>query len=77
MFNESKHKQEAVPREVHVLLAHPPHLVVHHHPQPPVTKASSRSICLKQPHRQAEQVEELEERAEDVREEQVVLILQA
>ena len=76
MFNESKHKQEAVPREVHVLLAHPPHLVVHL-PQPLVTKASSRSICLKRPHRLAELVEELEERAEDAREEQVVLILQA
>ena len=76
MFNESKHKQEAVPREVHVLLAHPPHLVVHLL-QPPVTKASSRSTCLKQPHRPAELVEELEEGVEDVREEQVVLILQA
>ena len=76
MFNESKHKQEAVPREVHVLLAHPPHLVVHQ-PQPRVTKVTSRSICLKRPHRPAELVEELEERAEDALEEQVVLILQA
>ena len=79
-FNESKHKQEAVqrevPREVHVLLAHRPHLLVHQ-PQPPVTKATSRSICLKRLHRPAELVEELEERAEDVREEPVVPILQA
>ena len=76
MFNESKHKQEAVPRGAHVLLAHPPHLLVHQ-PQPPVTKATSRSICLKRPHRPAELVEEREERAEDAREEQVVLTLQA
>ena len=76
MFNESKHKQEAVPQEVHVLLVHPPHLLVHQ-PQPPVTKATSRSICLKRPRRPAELVEELEERAEDARGELVVLILQA
>ena len=82
MYNESKHKQEAVPREDHVQLAHPPQLL---HPLPVAThqlrplsmKATSQSIYLRQLRRPAEQGEEQEALVEGVLEEQVVLTLLA
>lgn len=82
MFNESKHKQEAVPREEHVQLAHPPQLLhprplAIHQRQPPEMKATNRSICLKQLRRPAEVAEELQVPVEDAPEEQVVPILPA
>lgn len=82
MFNESKHKQEAVLREDHVQLAHLPQLlhpppVATHQLLPPATKVTNRSIYLKQPRRQVELAEELEALAEGVLEEEVALILQA
>ena len=82
MFNESKHKQEAVPREHHARLAHlprllHPQLVATHQLQLPVMKATNRSICLKQPRRPAELAVELEALVEHVLEEQVVLTLPA
>ena len=77
MYNESKHKQEAVPREDHAQQAHPPQLL--HHPPPvthqlhlPAMKATNRSIYLKQPRRPGELAEELEALVEGVLEEQVV-----
>lgn len=81
MFNESNHKLEAVPREEHVQLAHPPQLLhprplVTHQLQPPVRKATNQSICLKQPRRPAELAGQLVAPVEDALEEQVVLTLQ-
>lgn len=81
MFNESNHKLEVVPREEHVLLAHPPQLLhprplATHQLQPPATKATNQSICLKQPRRPAELVGELQAPVEDALEEQAVLTLQ-
>ena len=82
MYNESKHKQEAVLREDHVQLAHPPQLL---HPLPVAThqlhplsmKATNQSIYSRQPRRPAELGEEQEALVERVLEEQVVLTLQA
>ena len=82
MSNGSKHKQEAVPREEHVELVHPPQLL---RPQPALIRqlqlramrAISRSICLKQPRRPVELAEELEALVDDVLEELAVLMLQA
>ena len=82
MYNESKRKQEAVPREDHVQLAHPPQLP---HPPPVATlqlhpvsmKATSQSIYLRQPRRPVEPGEEQEVLVEGVLEEQLVLTLQA
>ena len=81
MFKETKHKQEAVPREDHVHLAHPlqllpPQPLVTHQLQLPVTRAISRSIFLKQPRRPAEVAGELEVLVGDVPEEQAVPTLQ-
>lgn len=80
MFNESKHKQEAVLQEDHVQLAHPPQLlhpppVAPHQLPPRATKVTNRLIYLKQPRRQVELAEELEALAEGVLEE-VALTLQ-
>ena len=82
LFNVSKHKQEAVPREEHVQLAHPPQLLhqrplVIHQLHPLVMIVTNRSICSKQPRRPAELAEELEASVEVAPEEQVVLTLQA
>ena len=81
MFNESKHKQEAVLQEDHVQLAHPPQLlhpppVATHQLPPRATKVTNRLIYLKQPRRQVELAEELEALAEGVVEEEVALTLQ-
>lgn len=82
MCNESNHKQEPVPQEGHVQLAHPPQLLhpqplETHQPQPPAMKATKPSTCLKQPPRPAALAEELEAPAEHALEEQVVPTLQA
>ncbi len=82
MSNESNHKQEAVLREEHVQLAHPPQLLrprplATHQLLPPVMKAINRSTSLKQLRRPVELAEELEAPVEDAREEQAVLTLRA
>ena len=82
MFNESKHKQEAVPLEEHPQLPHSPQLLLPrplaiHQPRPSVMKANNQSIYLKQLRRLAEVAEELQAHVEDAREEQVALTFQA